>query len=343
MRFALLIVLVAFAAAIPALADDSSFPDQWGVYRDRFVTGDGRVIDTGNKSVSHTEGQGWAMLFAEAADDRAAFDNIWGWTAAHLAQPGTALFAWRWDPSDPKNPVADPNNASDGDTLIAWALIRAAEHWHEAKYRAAARRIAGDIRDRMLAAVARRLVLLPGRDGFIRDDGSIVINPSYYIYPAFGELARTAPGYQWHRLRVDGLALLDKARFGQWHLPCDWVSVAPDGGVVPAPGLPPQFGFASIRVPLYLIWSRQATAARLAPYLDFWSSFADKPIAAWTDVSDGKVAPFAAPSGMQAVIQLVREWGHANPTPLPVIGDRDDYYSASLILLSRIARQEAGS
>jgi endoglucanase len=339
--FVFLVMLVAFAA--PARAGGPPFADQWGVYRDRFVTGDGRVIDTGNKSVSHTEGQGWAMLFAVTADDRASFDNIWGWTEAHLAQPDTALFAWRWDPTDSKNPVADTNNASDGDTLIAWALIRAAERWHEPKYRAAARRIAADLRDRMLAAVAHRLVLLPGRDGFIRDDGSIVINPSYYIYPAFKDLDRTAPGYQWRRLRTDGLALLDKAQFGQWHLPCDWVSVEPDGGVVPAPGFPPQFGFAAIRVPLYLIWSRKATAPRLAPYLDFWSSFADKPIAAWADVSDGKVAPFAAPSGMQAVIQLVREWGHPNPTPLPVIGDDDDYYSASLILLSRIARAEAGT
>ncbi|HEY1798099.1 MAG TPA: glycosyl hydrolase family 8 [Stellaceae bacterium] len=337
---AFLLVLTAFAA--PARAGDASFADQWGVYRDRFVTGDGRVIDTGNKSVSHTEGQGWAMLFAEVADDRGAFDNIWGWTAAHLAQPGTALFAWRWDPADAKNPVADTNNASDGDTLIAWALIRAAERWHEPKYQAAARRIAGDIRNRMLAAVARRLVLLPGRDGFIREDGSILVNPSYYVYPAFTDLERTAPGYQWRRLRIDGLALLDEAKFGPWHLPCDWVAAEPDGSVVPAPGLPPQFGFAAIRVPLYLIWSHHGTPARLAPYLDFWSSFGDKPIAAWTDVSDGKVAPFAAPSGMQAVIQLVREWRHPDPTPLPTIGDHDDYYSASLILLSRIARQEAG-
>jgi endoglucanase len=339
--FLFLIVLAAFAA--PARAGDSSFADQWGAYRDRFVTGDGRVIDTGNKSVSHTEGQGWAMLFAETANDRPSFDTIWGWTATHLAQPGTALFAWRWDPADPQKPVADTNNASDGDTLIAWALLRAAERWHEPKYRAAARPIVGDIRDRLLAAVARHLVLLPGRDGFIRPDGSIVVNPSYYIYPAFRELERTAPGYQWRRLRSDGLMLLDKAQFGPWHLPCEWVSVDPDGGVVPTPGLPPQFGFAAIRVPLYLIWSRNATASRLAPYLAFWASFADKPIAAWTDVSDGKVAPFAAPTGMQAIIQLVREWRRPNPTPLPVIGDHDDYYSASLILLSRIARAEDGT
>lgn len=342
MRLLLISVILAVGLAAPSFAADSSFADQWGVYRDRFVSGDGRVIDTGNKSVSHTEGQGWGMLFAETAGDRASFGNIWGWTEAHLARPDTALFAWRWDPAKPKNPVADPNNASDGDTLIAWALIRAADRWHEPKYQAAARRIVAEIRDRMLAAVARRLVLLPGGDGFIRDDGSITINPSYYIYPAFKDLARTAPGYQWRRLQGDGLALLDKMRFGQWNLPCDWVAVEPDGSVVPAPGFPPQFGFASVRVPLYLIWAGDATAPRLAPYLDFWSGFGDKPIAAWADVSDGKVAPYAATTGMQAVIQLVREWHHPDPTPLPAIGDHDDYYAASLILLSRIARAEAG-
>jgi len=343
MRSAFLLLILSLAFAAPGHAGEASFADQWAVYRDKFVTGDGRVVDTGNKSVSHTEGQGWAMLFAETAGDRASFDNIYGWTVAHLARPGTALFAWRWDPAHPAHPVADTNDASDGDTLIAWALIRAAQRWQAPKYRTAARRIAVEIRDRLLAAVARRLVLLPGRAGFLRDDGSIVINPSYYIYPAFKDLARAAPGYQWRRLHADGLALLDKARFGEWSLPCDWDSVDPDGAVVPAPGLPPRFGYAAIRVPLYLIWSGDATVSRLAPYLDLWSGFGDKPVAAWADVDDGKLAPYAAPPGMQAVVQLVEEWRHPDQKPLPVIGDHDDYYSASLMLLSRIARDEAGA
>lgn len=341
MRIPFVSLFLLLVSYLPAHSGDPSFADEWGVYRDKFVTAEGRVVDTGNKSVSHTEGQGWAMLFAETAGDRASFDNIWGWTEAHLAQPGSGLFAWRWNPANPKDPVSDTNNASDGDTLIAWALVRAAKRWHDPKYRAASGRIVTDIRDKLLAAVARRLVLLPGRKGFIRDDGTIVINPSYYIDPAFRDVARVAPGYQWGRLRTDGLALLDKARFGQWDLPSDWVSVEPGGGVVPASGFPSQFGFASIRVPLYLIWSGFATPQRLAPYLDFWASFGDKPIAAWADVGDGKVAPYAAPTGMQAIIQLVRQWHQPDPTALPVIGDHDDYYSASLILLSRIARAEA--
>ncbi|HEX3881717.1 MAG TPA: glycosyl hydrolase family 8 [Stellaceae bacterium] len=340
MRLLFPVLFILLALAAPAHAGDPSFADQWGVYRDRFVTGDGRVRDTGNKDVSHTEGQGWAMLFAESADDRAAFDNIWDWTRAHLRQPDSALFAWRWDPADPQHPIADPNNASDGDTLIAWALIRAAKTWNDTKYRDAARRILGDIRDKLLAAVARRLVLLPGRDGFTRDDGSVVLNPSYYIYPAFKNLERTLPGYQWRRLRGDGLALLDKAQFGPWHLPSDWIALDPAGAVTPAVGFAPQFGFAAIRVPLYLVWAGDASPKRLQPYLDFWAEFGDKPPPAWADVSNGKVAPYPASNGVQAVVQFVRGSQHRDSAPLPVIGADDDYYSASLVLLARLARRE---
>jgi endoglucanase len=43
-----------------------------------------------------------------------------GWTERTLLRGDVALFAWRYDPRAP-NPVADTNNASDGDMLIAWA------------------------------------------------------------------------------------------------------------------------------------------------------------------------------------------------------------------------------
>ena len=330
------------APSAPVAAPPLGNADEWKVYRGRFVTDDGRVLDTGNKKVSHTEGQGWAMLFAESFNDRPSFDRIWNWTRDHLQRHDCALFSWRWDPDNPKNPVADLNDAADGDILIAWALSRAARRWGSAHYRIAARDIIADIRRKLIVDTARRLVLLPGEDGFTRKDGSTIVNPSYYVYPAFADFARIAPSREWYRLRLDGLLLLAKARFGHWGLPSDWVAVDSAGGVAPATDFPPRFGFDAIRVPLYLMWGRMATPKRLSAYLDFWSGFADKPVPAWVDVSDDKLAPYAGSTGVQAIVQLARAYQRPDGVPLPGIGDKDDYYSASLTLLARMVRQETG-
>jgi endoglucanase len=338
--FAVLAIVIAMTlvlATVAVRAQDAPLAGEWFKYRDRFVEADGRVRDTGNKDVSHTEGQGSAMLFAESFDDRATFDRIWKWTRETLRQPDSALFSWRWDPSE-KDPIADANNATDGDMLIAWALARAAQHWHAPDYDAAAERIVADIRTKLITRVAGRLVLLPGSVGFAQKDGSVILNPSYYIFPAIEEFHRLDGSAEWARLRYDGLGLLAKARFGEWKLTPDWVAVDKKGVVTPAAHLPPRFGFDAIRVPLYLIWGRVATAERLTADMKFWDGFADKPIPAWVDVTNGSVAPFAAPSGFQAIIQLVRSRLHAKDAALPQIGDNDDYYSASLILLAGLAQ-----
>lgn len=90
----------------------------WESYKSRFMMPDGRIIDTGNGNVSHTEGQGFAMLLAVANNDRPAFDKLWQWTDKTLRNKENGLFYWRYNPVAP-NPVADKNDATDGDTLIA--------------------------------------------------------------------------------------------------------------------------------------------------------------------------------------------------------------------------------
>ncbi|MBV9552990.1 MAG: endoglucanase [Alphaproteobacteria bacterium] len=323
-------------AGAAASADDGALARQWPTYRERFVGDDGRVRDTGNDGVSHTEGQGWAMLFAESFDDRATFDRIWGWTRDKLRRPDSALFAWRWNPNAGE-PVADKNNATDGDMLIAWALTRAARYWHAPDYLRQARPILAEIRGKLVERRGGGLVLLPGSEGFRATDGSAIVNLSYYIYPALDAFTHADGSPQWARLRRSGLALLAKARFGVWGLPSDWVAVGDKGQVTPTANLPPRFGFDAIRIPLYLIWGGEATAPRLDPELRFWDSFADRPIPAWVDVTDGSAAPFAASSGFRAVIELVRAWRAHRPPVLPEIADKDDYYAASLILLAGLA------
>ena len=70
----------------------------WRAYRARFITDQGRLVDTANGQISHSEGQGYGMLLAVAAGDRVSFERIWGWTRANLMVRGDELQAWRWSP-----------------------------------------------------------------------------------------------------------------------------------------------------------------------------------------------------------------------------------------------------
>ena len=148
-----LLIAATLLIPAPALAQATSLADQWLKYRDRFIAADGRVRDTTNKEISHTEGQGSAMLFAQAFDDRATFDRVWRWTQDKLRRPDSALFSWRWDPNDAAHPVSDSNNASDGDILIAWSLSLAASRWHDRDLDLEARRILADIRGKLIDKV----------------------------------------------------------------------------------------------------------------------------------------------------------------------------------------------
>ncbi|MGO9392718.1 glycosyl hydrolase family 8, partial [Rhodoblastus sp.] len=189
-------------------------PELWTAYKARFVTEAGRVVDTANGGISHSESQGYGMLFAAAADDRVAFDRIWGWTRANLMARDDQLLAWRWEPNA-RPALADMNDAADGDILVAWALTEAAEFWGDVSYRIAARRIAVE--------VGRKLLLLGGKDGPLllpavagfakedRPDGP-VISLSYWVFPAFERLPIVAPEVDWSGLIQSGLTLIKTAR-----------------------------------------------------------------------------------------------------------------------------------
>jgi hypothetical protein len=58
------------------LAGALSDLDAWRSYKRRFLSDQGRVIDTANGGISHSEGQGYGMLLAVAASDHETFDAI---------------------------------------------------------------------------------------------------------------------------------------------------------------------------------------------------------------------------------------------------------------------------
>jgi endoglucanase len=310
----------------------------WLAFRQLYVTPEGRVLDTGNGNISHSEGQGCGMLAAQAADDQATFARILDWTNRTLRRRPDSLHAWRYKPGD-ANPVSDINNATDGDLLIAGALARAAVRWNRPDYAVMAARLARDILGLVRQAGART-VLLPGAVGFDRPD-HFVINPSYYTFALFADLAPLAPSPLWNTLRLEGTALMLQGRYGKWLLPPDWLRVdRRDGALSIAAGWPARFSFDAIRVPLHLAWAGLPAEPVFDSFRRYWTA-PRAALPAWTDLHTGAEAPYAAPGGIRAVATLAMHAGGLDAVAsLPSIIAASDYYGGGLVLLSRIAAEE---
>jgi endo-1,4-beta-D-glucanase Y len=318
-------------------------PQLWDQYRSRFITADGRVIDKDNdpKGVTHTEGQGYGMLLAEAVGDRTRFDQLWQWTQSHLRRPD-GLFSWKFAACGTQEDcVADKNNASDGDILIAWALLRAGQDWGQADYVAAARDIAKSVSDNLIVSLGEDTLLLPAVEGFSKDAG-VVVNLSYWVFPAFNAFTAAFKDPLWGRLSENAPTLLREARFGKWQLPPDWLQLG-DGPARPADGFPPRFSFDAVRIPLYLVWGGIADKETLGPFLSFWSAPSPQGVPAWVDLKTDAVAPYAWSAGVASIAQVTEHATHADgeaTAKLPTPGPQDGYFSWSLSLLARIAETE---
>lgn len=339
-------VLLALAGA--ASANDAPLAVQpedyvvgsWELYRAKFVTEEGRITDDDNGMISHSEGQGYGLLFAAAAGDRPSFDRIWKWTETELLVRDDALAAWRWDP-DASPHVTDRNDATDGDLLIAWALLRASERWNVSALRREARSIVDDVVD--LAVIDSRYgkVLLPAAAGFdaaAQPDGPVV-NLSYWVFPAIEELSAISPKLSKAKLLDSGLALAKAARFGPAALPSDWIALG-GGTAAPAKNFPAEYAYNAVRVPLYLAWTSHADDALLMPFADAWTAtgtIAPRVV----DVTDGEtVNPMAGP-GYLAIADLMacslKRQAHAAAAAAFV---PTSYYPSTLHILSLMALSE---
>lgn len=314
----------------------------WRLYQRNFIARDGRVVDTGNGDISHSEGQGYALIIALAYNDRKTFDRVWGWTKKNLqTRPNDKLLSWLWKPDGKDGgAVADPNNASDGDLVVAWALQRAHRLWGDFQYQQDSLQILADLAKLDVVERDGRLVLLPGTDGFVEDDG-VTLNPSYYIFPAFAELAQSAPNGPWGALGKAGEALIPQASFGEWKLAADWVFLGET--VTISPKFPPLFSYNAVRVPLHLGWQNPRSKL-MQPFAGFWEKFSGDKMPAAVDLETGAFGADPALPGMRAVaaftIACVKNQ-RLTVRALPVLNRKEPYFSASLNLLTKIAVRES--
>ena len=309
----------------------------WRAYKARFVSSSGRVVDTANRGISHSEGQGYGMLLAIAANDRETFDLIWGWTRANLMVRDDELIAWRWEPNQ-RPPVADMNDASDGDILVAWALTEAAEAWGRLPYRIAARRIAVEVgRKLVILHTTSGAILLPGVMGFAAEDrpDGPVVNLSYWVFPAFARLPLVAPDVDWAGLSRDGMQLVKAARFGPASLPTEWISLH-DDAPRPADGFEKTFAYNAIRIPLYIAWAGLGQREIFAPFVAIWPTRGRLPI---VDTATGRPTDWLTERGYSAVAALTScaALGTRIPADALRVHAEENYYAVTLNMLAEIA------
>jgi endoglucanase len=328
-------------AMLPLPPGGAAETDDWQEFRRRFITHDGRVVDNGTGGATHSEGQGAAMLFAVRFDDRATFDRLLRFSRDVLRRPDDALLAWRYQPMAAV-PVADLNNATDGDLMGAWALAEAATRWGVGEYRRLAAQVARDVLRRLVLPLADGPLLLPGVEGFLKPD-HVVVNPGYAMPLAFRALAPLAPSPAWGQLEAMGQQLIDRGRFGRWRLPADWLAISrADGRPSLAPGPAPRFSYDAIRVPLHQAWSGSVAAPALMAAAEFWAEPEHGIAPAWVDLRGNLTAPYRGDAGVQAVARLTLAAVMGRASSLPRVSEAALYYPASLALQCRLAWQDIG-
>lgn len=305
--------------------------EEWTQFRLNFILPEGRLVDRGREGTSHSEGQGVALLLAVHYDDPASFASIWRWTRSHLQTRPDKLLAWSWSP---QSGVTDANNATDGDLLVAWALARAGKRWQNPAYLTAGKAIARDIRKSLLRRDTRGIVLLPGIEGFEKPYG-LVVNLSYWVFPALRELDVIDPAPEWEAVRNTGIDLLREARFGRWSLPADWIALSET--LAPAPDFPPRFSYDAVRIPLYLLWARLDSPQILKPFKSYWTHFSGAGfIPAWTNLNDDSIDSYDADAGIRAIARLTLAAPELNNVSLPEQAPDAGYYASALLLLCRV-------
>jgi endoglucanase len=219
-------------------------------------------------------------------------------------------------------------------------LLQGAVRWTDAELAAEALRILRDLFRLTAREIHGELLLLPGAFGF--ESGNRVIhNPSYAMFPAWAMLRQISANLPWDRLERSSLLALSRGLFGVRALPADWVQIDRSTRDITMPDRwPKRFSYDAIRVPLYLAWAGHQHHPALRSAVSFWSRFGGSATPAWVELPTDRTASYPASPGMLSVRALAM--ADARLFASSLAARSDDYYSASLRLLCRMAADRVG-
>lgn len=336
------LVLPAPVGAESSLVSDAQSKALWEQYKSAFVQEDGRVIDRGQKDYSHSESQGYGMLLSVQMDDKAMFNKAWEWTRNNLRSKKGYLLSWAWGKKpDGQWGILDENNATDGDILVAFALLKASVQWNNSSYKDESLKMIDSIKKFLSVEWNNRTFLLPGYIGFRKEkEGLITLNPSYVIFPAYRAFAEVDDKAFWTKAYDDGLFLLEKSRFGKFRLPADWVTLNKTDISLPK-DKDPLFGFDAIRTLLHLSWEDNPRFPdTVSEIFKIYDKLGFIPVT--VDLFKENISLVDAPAGFYAIYARVAAKSNNKALSAQLIGEalkknnaeKNDYFSKSLLLLA---------
>ncbi|MBI5546969.1 MAG: cellulase [Deltaproteobacteria bacterium] len=256
------------ASVLAGSADRGSW-SLWERYAERFISGDGRVVEQGPGSRTTSGGQAYALFFALVAGDRATFDRLLLWTEDNLAQGDLArsLPAQQWGRAESRGSwgVLDASSAADADLWLAYSLLEAGRLWNAPDYARKATAVLSLMDEREVADLpGLGPMLLPGPEGFEVEKGRAWrLNPSHLPPQLLRRLASVGVGGRWGQILASAGRL--QRTLAKRGLAPDWILYRTGAGFEDDPIGGTQGSHDAIRV---YLWS--ATLSRRDPLWASW-------------------------------------------------------------------------
>lgn len=310
---------------------------EWSAYAGRFIRDDGRVVDIEKAGKSHSESQGYGMLLAVRADDKATFESVLRFTFSKMRR-NDGLISWLYNPKSYRG-VEDRNNASDGDILIAYALLSAGLKWDDRRYARAAMPMIDAIGTKLLERRDGFVRLKPGAYGFEpgqHADGPVV-NLSYYIFGAFLMFDAVDDEHPWLEAWQSGLMLVKASLAGRERVTPDWITMGARNYLQPASGFAKKSSYDAVRVPLYMALGGQVPARYFTSFDRAWNENG-RGMPKDYDIAAGRTLMHMNEPGYRAIAGIAA--CAARNVPLPAGAHRFEirsYFSSTLHLLALTA------